>query len=55
VCGLDLCAVCSYMAGNTGRGICGSWIGILGEGSNFGTRVNLRKKIATVGASGMCS
>jgi hypothetical protein len=32
VCELGLCAVCSYMAGNTGRGIYGSFIGILGDG-----------------------
>jgi hypothetical protein len=36
------------------KGIFGSLIGILGEGCNFGTNVDLRMIIATVGASEMC-
>jgi hypothetical protein len=30
--GLGLCVACSCMAGNTTKGIFGSWFGILGEG-----------------------
>jgi hypothetical protein len=45
--------VCSCMVGNTAKGIFGSWIGILSEGWNFGTKVDLRMMIAMVGASEM--
>jgi hypothetical protein len=52
--GLGLCLACSCRAGSTAKGIYGSLISILGEGCNFGTKVDLRMLIATVGGSEMC-
>jgi hypothetical protein len=52
--GLGLCVACSCMAGSTAKSIYCGLIGILGEGWNFGTKVDWRMMIVTVGASEMC-
>jgi hypothetical protein len=49
--GLGLCVTCSCVAGNTTNGIFGNWVGILSDGSNFDTKVDLRMMIMMVGAS----
>jgi hypothetical protein len=54
MCGLDLYVRCSCTIGNVAKGICGSWVGILGEGCGGGTKASLRMKIAMVDANGMC-
>jgi hypothetical protein len=54
MCGLDLYVRCSCKVGNVAKGICGSWVGILGEGCGGGTKASLRMKIAMVDANGVC-
>jgi hypothetical protein len=33
---------CSCMVGSVTRDICGNWVGILGDGCSFGTKVDSR-------------
>jgi hypothetical protein len=46
--------VCSCVAGSVARDICGSWVGILGDGCSFGAKVDSRIMIVKVGSSEMC-
>jgi hypothetical protein len=52
--GFGLHAACSCMASSIARDICGSWVGILGDGCSFGMKVGSRMMIVKVDASGMC-
>jgi hypothetical protein len=52
--GFGLHVVCSCMAGSVARDICGSWVGILGDGCSFGAKVDSRIMIVKVGSSEMC-
>jgi hypothetical protein len=38
--GIGLDVVCSCMANSIAWNICGSWVGILGNGCGFGTKVD---------------
>jgi hypothetical protein len=52
--GFDLHVACSCMADSIARDICGSLVGILGNGCSFGMKVDSRMMIAKVGSSEMC-
>jgi hypothetical protein len=52
--GFGLDVTCSCIAGSIARDICGSWVGILGNGCSFGMKVDSRMMIANVGSSEMC-
>jgi hypothetical protein len=52
VCVFGLRGECSCMVGSIAKAICGSWVGILGDGCSFGKKVGLRLMIVRVGSSG---
>jgi hypothetical protein len=53
--GFGLHVACSCIVGSIVRDIYGTWVGILGNGCSFGTRVGSWMMIAKVNASGMCN
>jgi hypothetical protein len=52
--GFGLLVAYSCMTDSIARDICGSWVGILGDGCSFGTKVGSRMMIVKVDASRMC-
>jgi hypothetical protein len=52
--GFGLLVAYSCMTDSIARDICGSWVGILGDGCSFGTKVGSRMMIVKVDASRVC-